>query len=99
MQFHSFLRILMPNDLKGYRHVDTNTQFLAQLPPEAFLQCFTRLALPARKLPETRQMHARFPPGDQIAALVTNKTGSDFNDLHAAPTLSSLLMLEGVRLA
>jgi hypothetical protein len=89
----------MPNDLKGYRHVDVNTQLLEQLPPQAFFQCFTSLAFPAWKLPETRQMHARFPAGDQISALLTNKTGSDFNDLHAAPTLSSLRMLEGVCLA
>src|SRR4029077_2204276 len=87
MQLHSFLRILVPNDLKRYRHVDTNTQLLEQLPPETFFQCFTWLALPAWKLPETCQMHTRIPSGNQIAALTINKTGSDFNDLHAAPSL------------
>src|ERR1700704_6247727 len=86
MQLHSFLRIFVPNDLKGYRRIDANTQFLEQLSPQTFFQCLTRLALPAGKLPETCQMHARIPSGNQVAALTMYKAGSDFNDLHAAPS-------------
>src|SRR2546425_902176 len=56
-------------------------------PPQTFLQCFTRLTLPAWKLPETRQVHVRIPSGDQVATITKNKTGSDFNNLHAAPSL------------
>jgi hypothetical protein len=86
MQLHSFLRIFVPNDLKGYRRIDANTQFLEQLSPQTFLKCFTRLTLPAGKLPETRQMHIRIPSGNQVTALTMDKAGSDFNDLHAAPS-------------
>jgi hypothetical protein len=87
MQFHSFLCILVPNDLKWYRHVDTNAQFLEQLPLQTFFQCFPRLAFPAWKFPEARQVHTWIPSGNQIAALTIDKTGSDLNDLHAAPSL------------
>jgi hypothetical protein len=64
MQLHSLLCILMTDDLKGYRHIDTNTQLLEQFPPQTFFQCFPRLAFPAWKLPKTSQEHTRLASRD-----------------------------------
>ena len=61
------------------RHVDG--EFLAQLPTQARVECFIRLAFPAGKLPVAGQMHARLSAGDEIATVALNHRGGDKDGL------------------
>src|SRR5690349_13352319 len=69
MQLDGFFRILVPDDLKGNRNLDTDAQLFVEFPLQAFFQTFSLFAFPAWKFPQTGEMHACAAFGDEITSV------------------------------
>src|SRR5574337_12093 len=82
MQLHGLLRIIMPYDPEGNRHIDTDIQLLPQLPMQTFLQRFARLPLPSRKLPQPAEMHPCLAARDEIPPFPHDQTRRNLDELH-----------------
>src|SRR5262245_12810280 len=87
MELDCFFRILVLDDPKRNRCIDSNVQFFKQLPTQTFFQRFTLLPFATGKFPETRQVHTGATLGNQIPAVVKNQASGHFDDFghHTLP--------------
>src|SRR2546425_6511577 len=79
MQLDCLLRIRVADDLKRHRLSNLDAQLLSQFPAQTFLQRFARLSLSSRKLPESAQMDIGLTHREQIAPIMQDQRGSDFD--------------------
>ena len=74
-----FFRIFVGHTLQLSEHIDFHAQFLAQLPGEALLGRFARLAFAAGKFPQPAEVILMATLGDEQLAAVKDKRGADLD--------------------
>ena len=68
--------------LNQFTDLHFNSEFLPQLPHDAFFKRLIRLTFAARKFPQPAQVRALVPLRDEEFAVAEDEAGADFNGFH-----------------
>lgn len=80
LQPDAAFRVMVLDHLHSGANGNFHAEFLAQFTAQAFLEALARLPLASRKLPQSREMRALGPLGNQEPAVAENEPGGDLDE-------------------